>query len=67
MECQASNLVSHDLHDKYATMRSCCCVDAVDRVGSDIYCTLESKSHICAIDIIIDRLRKMDDVETFFS
>ena len=42
-------------------------MDAVNRICRNVYSTLESKCHVCAINIIIYGLRKMDDVQTFFS
>ena len=42
-------------------------MDAVDCICSNIHCALETKSHISSEDIIVDGLRKMDDVQPFFA
>ena len=48
--------MSHNLYDEYAAVGSCCCVDAVDCVGRNVYCTLEAECHVCSPDIIVDRV-----------
>ena len=67
MESQTSDFVSHDLNDKYTAVRCCCCMNTVDCIRSNIYRTLETKCHICSINIIIDRFWQMNDIQTFFS
>ena len=67
MQGKASYLVSHNFYDKYTAMGCCCCMNAVDSVCCNIYCTLEPECHICTPDIIVDGLRQMDDIQTFFS
>ena len=42
-------------------------MDAVDCICSNIHCALETKRHISSEDIIVDGLRKMDDVQPFFT
>ena len=42
-------------------------MDSVDCFGCDIYCTLETKRHICSPEIVVDRLRKRNHIQTFFS
>ena len=67
VQSKASYLVSHNFYDKYTAMGCCCCMNAVDSVCCNIYCTLEPECHICTPDIIVDGLRQMDDIQTFFS
>ena len=64
---QLAYLMSHDLHDEYTAVGSCCCVDAVDCVGRNVYCTLEAECHVCSPDIIVDGLRQMDDIQAFLA
>ena len=40
-------------------------MDTVDRLSRDIDRAVKAKGHIGAIDIIVDRLRKMDDIQPF--
>ena len=57
-----SYLMSHHFHDKYSAVGSSCSMDAVDGICSNIHCTVETECHIRSPDIIINGLRKMDDV-----
>ena len=67
MKCQPSYFMSHNFHNKYTTVRSCCGMDTVNTVRCDINCTLESKGHVGTPDIIIDGLGEMDDIESLFT
>ena len=42
-------------------------MNAVNGICGNIYGTLESKSHVCSKDIVVNRLRKMNDVQAFLS
>ena len=42
-------------------------MDTVNGICGNVYRTLETKSHVCAIDVIINSLWKMDNVQSFFS
>ena len=67
MKRQPAYFVTHDFHDEYTSMGSCRCMDAVNTLRCNIYCTLKTKGHICPPDIIINCLRKMNDIQTFFA
>ena len=59
--------MSHDLNNKYTSMRCSCCMDAVNGICCDLQSALEAKGHICTPDIIINGLRKMDDIQAFLA
>ena len=59
--------MSHDLNDKYSSVGCGCCMDAVNGIGCDLQRTLETKGHVCSPDIIINSLRKMDDIQAFLT
>ena len=63
MKSKASNLMSHDLYNKHTAMRRSCGMDTVNGIGRNVNCTLETEGHICAINIIIDGLRKMNNIQ----
>ena len=42
-------------------------MDAVNGLGCDLQCTLETECHVCAPDIVINGLRKMDDIQSLFT
>ena len=42
-------------------------MDTVNGICGNVYRTLETKGHVCAIDVIINSLWKMDNVQSFFS
>ena len=48
-------------------MRCSCCMDAVNGICCDLQSALEAKGHICTPDIIINGLRKMDDIQAFLA
>ena len=55
--------MSHDLYNKHTAMRRSCGMDTVNGIGRNVNCTLETKGHICAINVIIDGLRKMNNIQ----
>ena len=42
-------------------------MNTVNRIRCNINCTLETKGHICTVDIIINRLRKMNNIKSLFT
>ena len=62
-----SHFVSHDFYDKHAIVGSCCCMDTVNGFCSYINCTLKTECHIRSVNIIVNRLRKMNDIEPFLT
>ena len=48
-------------------MGSGCCVNTVNCLSSNIYCTLETKCHICSPEVIINCFWKGDNIKTLFS
>ena len=67
MECQPSYLMSHDLNDEYPVVGCCCGMDAVDALRRNVHGALKAKRHICSPDIIVDRLGKMNDIQTLLA
>ena len=63
---QPANLVSHNFYDEDTVVGSCCSMDTINGFTGNIHCTVESEGHICSIDIIINGLRKMDDIQSLF-
>ena len=59
--------MSHDFHDENTSMGGRGGVNAVDGVCGDIHSALESESHICSPEVIIDGLRKTDHIESFLA
>ena len=59
--------MSHDLYDKDAVVRSSRRMDTVDRIGRNIHCTVKSKCHVSSVNIIVDRLRQVDDIQPFLT
>ena len=49
IQCKASDLMSHDLNNKYTSMRCSCCMDAVNGICCDLQSALEAKGHICIL------------------
>ena len=62
MKRQPANLMAHQFDHKHPSVRGCCCMDAVNGIGRNIHSTLETKGHICTVNIIVDRLWKRHDV-----
>ena len=67
MKSQASNFMSHDLYNKYTSVGRSRGVNTVNGIRRNIYRTLETKGHICAINVIVNCFRKVDNVQSFFS
>ena len=67
MKCYISHFMSHYLYDEYTAVRCCCGMDSVNRVGCNIHRTLESKRHIGSPEVIINRLRQCNYIQSLFS
>ena len=59
--------MSHNFHNKDASMGGGCRVDAVNSVCGDIHRALESEGHVSSPEVIIDRLRETDHVESLLA
>ena len=59
-------LMSHNFNDKYTSVGRRRGMNAVDALGRDIHRALEAEGHVRSPDIIVNRLRHMEDVQTFF-
>lgn len=57
--------VAHDFDDKYAAMTRSSRVNFIDRAGRNIDRGLETERHVGAPEIVVDRLRHADDIQTF--
>ena len=66
-ERQPADFVAHDFHDEYTAVGGSCRVDLVDRCRRDVDCGLISECEVCSVDIVVDRLRQMDDIEAFLT
>ncbi len=60
---QPAGLVPHDLHAHDAAVTGGGGVDAVDGLGGDVVGGMEAEGEIRSVDIVIDGLRKADDVQ----
>ena len=49
MKSQTSHFMSHNFHNKHASMRGCCRMNTINGICRNIYCTLETKGHICSV------------------
>ena len=67
MKRKPANFVSHDLHDKYTVVGSCCSMNAVNNACRDIQRTLKTKGNIGTVNIIVDGFWQMNDVQTFLT
>ena len=54
--------MSHDLDDKDAVVGRCRRVDTVNAVRGDIDGTLKSECDVRPVNIVVDRLRQMDNI-----
>ena len=54
--------MSHDLHDKYTVVGCGCGVNTVNTVRGNVDGALKAEGDICAVNIIVDGLGKMNDI-----
>ena len=66
-ERQPADLVAHDFDDEDAAVGGGCRVDLVDGGRRDVDRALVTECEVRAPDIVVDRLRKVDDVEPFLA
>ena len=59
-----SDLVSHYFYNKDAAVGSCRRMDPVDRIGCNIHGALKSERHIRPPQIVVDRLRERDHIQS---
>ena len=67
MECYISYLVAHNLDDKHTAVRRSRRMDPVDRIRGDIHSALESECHVGSPQVIVDRLRQGDNIESLLA
>ena len=67
IQSQPSHLMPHDFHDEYSAVGSCCGMDAVDGIRSNIYCALETEGHISTPQVIVDGLGQGHDIQSFLA
>ncbi len=66
-QCQPADLMSHDFNDKDAAVGGSCRVDLVDCCRRDIDCRLIAECKVRPPDIVVNGLRKMNDIESFLA
>ena len=66
MKRYISYFVSHYLYNKYTAVGRCRRMDSVNRICRNIHRALKSECHFCSPQIVIDRLRKRDHIQSLF-
>ena len=59
--------MAHDLNDEDAAVGGSSGVDIINALGGDIQSAVETESHICAIEVIVDGLRQGNDIESLLA
>ena len=67
IQTKLSNLVPHNFNNKHTVMGRCRGVNTVNRICSNIHRTVKSKGHIRSIYIVVNGLRKMNDIQSFLT
>ena len=57
----------HHFYNENPVVRGCRRMNAVNRVCRDVHRTVKAKGHIRSVDVVINRFRKMNDVQAFFT
>ena len=67
IQTKLSNLMPHNFNNEHTVMGRCRGVNTVNCLCSNIHRTVKSKGHIRSIYIVVNGLRKMNDIQSFLT
>ena len=64
MQCKPAGLMTHELNNKYAAVGSCCGVNTVDDICSNVNRALETEGHFGTPKIIVNCFWQRNNIQT---